>query len=632
MTDTPRHALYESRVQKLTAEVEALAARSATIGNLRGISFLVAAGSLIWGAVAHGGTPAIVTGALGIGAFAWLVRSHAVLGTQEAYSQRLLAVNQRAQLRVTGHARVLLDDGADLTEELANAAPNKAVALRMRTLADDLDLFGRASIFQRLSVAHTRFGRTALGRALLAEPSAAEVVRRQAAVQALAPELELRQHIEALASALTKGKKGPTVASALDPEPLLKWAESEPRLLKRPALIWAARLFALINVSLLGAAWVGVLPGTYLLPSLALSLVVLAAARQDVTVAFAAVSTREGALSGYDKVLEAIEKSTADAELLAELRQRLRQGDATPSRAMGQLRAAVSYFELRYQGLIYPFANMFLLWDVHCTVKVERWQERFGKGARDWFEVLGEVEGLSSLAGLAFDEPKFCFPKLVDEARLAASDLAHPLIPGGRIGNDVSLPGPGSALLVTGSNMSGKSTLLRSMGVAYAMAFAGGPVCASRFEIGGVRLATSLRIRDSLEEGVSHFYAELNKLKAVLDATEERLPVLFLLDEILHGTNSRERQIGARWILAQLLQRGALGAVSTHDMELCRLSPELMSHTQLVHLREDVKGQEMIFDYRLRPGPVSEGNALRLMRRIGLEVPETPSAEAPPLA
>jgi DNA mismatch repair ATPase MutS len=289
---------------------------------------------------------------------------------------------------------------------------------------------------------------------------------------------------------------------------------------------------------------------------------------------------------------------------------------------MGQLRSAVSYFELRYQGLIYPFANMFLLWDVHCTIKVERWQQRFGKTARDWFSVLGEMEGLSSLAGLSFDEPKFCFPRLLDEARLDAEGLAHPLISGGRVGNDVTLPGPGTALLVTGSNMSGKSTLLRSLGVAYALACSGGPVCASRFELGSLRLATSLRIRDSLEEGVSHFYAELHKLKAVLDATEEHLPVLFLLDEILHGTNSRERQIGARWMLAQLLQRGALGALSTHDMELCRLSPELMSHTQLVHLREDVKDKEMVFDYRLRPGPVSEGNALRLMRRIGLDVPE----------
>lgn len=623
MTDSPRHALYESRIQKLTLEVETLAARSARIGNFRGISFLVAFGSLIWGAAAHGGTPSIVTGALGIAAFAWLVRSHAVLSTQEAYAQRMLAVNQRAQQRVTGHAKILPDDGADLTEELAGQAPNEGVARRVRTLADDLDLFGRASVFQRISVAHTRFGRSALAQALLAEPDAPRIAKRQAAVKALAPELELRQRIEALASALTRGKAGPTVAAALDPEPLLKWAESAPRLLKRPGVIWAARVLAVVNVAIVIAAWLSLLPGHYIVPPLVLSLFVIVATRADAAAAFAAVATREGALSGYDKLLEAIETSTADAELLNELRARLRQGDATPSRAMGQLRAAVSYFELRYQGLIYPFANMFLLWDVHCTVRLELWQQRFGKTARDWFVVLGELEGLSSLAGLSFDEPKYCFPQLVEEPRFLAENLAHPLIPSAsRVGNDVSLPGKSSALLVTGSNMSGKSTLLRSLGVAYALAYSGGPVCASRFEIGSLRLATSLRIRDSLEEGVSHFYAELHKLKAVLDATSEPLPVLFLLDEILHGTNSRERQIGARWMLAQLLERGALGAVSTHDMELCRLSPELMTHTRLVHLREDVKGQEMTFDYRLREGPVSEGNALRLMRRIGLDVPE----------
>lgn len=623
MTDTPRHALYESRIKKLTQEVEALEARSARIGNLRGMAFLVAFGALLWGALAHGGTPSIVVGVAAIAAFAWLVRSHAVLSTEEVYAQRLLAVNQRAQQRVTGHARILPDDGADLTAEVAGKAPNEAAATRARTLSDDLDLFGRASLFQRISVAHTRFGRSALAEALLAEPEVERIARRQAAVQALAPELELRQRIEALASALTKGKGGPSLAAALDPEPLLKWAESAPRLLARPLIVLLARLLALVNVGLLGAAWVGVVPGTYLLPSLACSLLVLGSARRDVQVAFAAVSTREGALSGYDKLLEAIETSSADAALLQELRERLRQGDATPSKAMGQLRAAVSYFELRYQGLLYPFANMFLLWDVHCTVKVERWQARFGKAARDWFRVLGEVEALSSLAGLAFDEPKFCFPRLVQEPRLLAEGVAHPLIPANvRVGNDVTLKGPGTALLVTGSNMSGKSTLLRSLGVAYALANSGGPVCATRFELGSLRLATSLRIRDSLEEGVSHFYAELHKLKHVLDATAEPLPVFFLLDEILHGTNSRERQIGARWIMTQLLQRGALGAVSTHDMELCRLTPELMSHVELVHLREDVQGKEMTFDYRLRQGPVSEGNALRLMRRIGLEVPE----------
>lgn len=623
MTEISRIALYEGRIQKLTAEVDALALRSARIGNLRGAAFLAAVGALIWGTAAGGGTPSLLVGAAAIATFFWLVRAHGALNLEEEYAQRLLAVNQRAHLRVTGHARVLLDDGADLTAELAGKAGDDLAAQRVRTLADDLDLFGRASLFQRISVAHTRFGRTALGQALVASADRRRIERRQAAVQALSPELELRQRIEALASALSKGKQGPTVAAALDPEPLLAWAESSPTLSKKPALIWAARVLAIANIGLLTAVWLDLAPGVYLLGPLTLSLLVLLTARRYSQAAFAAVASREGALSGYDKLLDAIESSTADAELLHELRGRLRQGDAKPSRAMAQLRSAVRYFELRYQGLIYPFANLFLLWDVHCAVLLERWQARFGKGARDWFHVLGELEGLSSLAGLSFDEPGFCFPRLVDEPRLLAEGIAHPLIPtSSRVGNDVELQGPGSALLVTGSNMSGKSTLLRSLGVAFALAYAGGPVCAKRLELGSIRLATSLRIRDSLEEGVSHFYAELQKLKAVLDATAEPLPVLFLLDEILHGTNSRERQIGARWILSELLQRGALGAVSTHDMELCRLSPELMSHVRLVHLREDVEGQEMTFDYRLRAGPVSEGNALRLMRRIGLPVPE----------
>jgi hypothetical protein len=623
VTEISRLALYESRIQKLSAEVDALAAKSARIGNLRGLAFLLGLGSLIWGTAAHGGTPSLITGLAGIAAFIGLVRAHATLSAEEDYASRILAVNQRAKLRVSGFAKTLLDDGAELTAEMAGKAASEEAAQRARTLADDLDLFGRASLFQRISVAHTRFGRTALASALLAEPDPREVSRRQAAVSSLAPELELRQRIEALASALTKKKAGQSVAAPLDPEPLLLWAEGAPRLLGKPGLIWSARALTAVNLGLVGAVWLNLVAGMYLLLPLTLSLLVLMASRGDAQAAFAAVASREGALSGYDKLLEAIETSTSEAELLQELRARLRQGDATPSRAMGELRSAVSYFELRYQGILYPFANLFLLWDVHCTVKLERWQARYGKGARDWFRVLGEVEGLSSLAGLSFDEPGFCFPKLVSEPRFVAEGLSHPLLDSAkRVGNDFAIPAPGAALLITGSNMSGKSTLLRSAGMACVLAYAGGPVCASRLELGSLRLATSLRIRDSLEEGVSHFYAELQKLKAVLDATAGAQPVLFLLDEILHGTNSVERQIGARWILGQLLTRGALGAVSTHDMGLCELSPELMSHVTLVHLREDVKGQEMTFDYRLRPGSVSEGNALRLMRRIGLPVPE----------
>src|SRR5690606_5832839 len=218
----------------------------------------------------------------------------------------------------------------------------------------------------------------------------------------------------------------------------------------------------------------------------------------------------------------------------------------------------------------------------------------------------------------AHNNPDFAWPDFVaDRTCFEAKSLAHPLIFKGRVANDISLPSAGRALLVTGSNMSGKSTLMRAIGVNAVLAQAGAPVCAASLRMSALSVRTSMRISDSLEQGISHFYAELHKLKAVLDSRGGEVPVLFLLDEILHGTNSRERQIGARWVLSQLLQSGAIGAVSTHDSGLCTLPEPLMSAVEQVHLREITEGSEMTFDYKLRPGPVQSGNALRLMRSLG---------------
>jgi DNA mismatch repair ATPase MutS len=341
------------------------------------------------------------------------------------------------------------------------------------------------------------------------------------------------------------------------------------------------------------------------------------------TQAFLACSSTEGAFKSYGPMLSLVEELTVEAPLLTELRGRLTGGKSPPSVAMGELERIVGWYELRHNGLVYPLVNLFTLWDVHCTLALERWRKRTAPTLEDWFAVLGEVEALSSLAGLSHDEPDFCFPEVAsDLSPLEAEGLGHPLIAKEqRKTNEVSLPRPGSALLVTGSNMSGKSTLLRALGVAAVLAFAGAPVCARRLRMSPMILRTSVRVNDSLERGVSHFYAEVKKLKAVLDATEGGARVLFLLDEILHGTNSRERQIGARWMLSELLARGAVGAVSTHDEELCRLTPELMTRVRLVHFRETVSGGEMTFDYLLRDGPVKGGNALRVMRLAGLGVP-----------
>jgi hypothetical protein len=446
-------------------------------------------------------------------------------------------------------------------------------------------------------------------------------------VRALAEQLELRQGFEAHALGMVgtqRAREGaPRVRSAANPAQLLAWAESEPTLLADTLSLWGSRLFPPLTVA---AGVAAVAFGASALPlavGLALQLLVIVRSQREINRVFQAVSITEGAFLRYGALLELVEKTELDDPLLRGLRERLNSKAGAPSQSMARFRRLVGWFDLRHNGLVHPLVNLVLLWDLHCTLALERWQRDTGKHLRDWFEVIGWFEALSSLSSFAADEPGTTYPELHEgDAVFRAEGLCHPLIDAKkRVANDVLLSGAGSALLVTGSNMSGKSTLLRAMGVSTVLALTGAPVVARRFELSLLEVATSIRVADSLEHGVSHFYAEITKLKAVVDAAKQRGPVLFLLDEILHGTNSRERQIGARWVLAELLQLGALGALSTHDEELCRLPPNLMQKVTLVHLRESVANGKMSFDYLVYPGPVTAGNALRLMRQVGLEVP-----------
>ncbi|HVR20204.1 MAG TPA: MutS family DNA mismatch repair protein, partial [Polyangiaceae bacterium] len=490
--------------------------------------------------------------------------------------------------------------------------------------ADDLDLFGKSSLYQRLSVAHTRFGEDALAGFLSVPAPLAVIEQRQAAVRALAPALDLRQHFEALSFAVSSGerrekeKKRPVP----DPQRLIEWAESREGVSSDPIAQWGARLVPLVTLAGF-VLWTRGFPPFLMLSALLVQFYLLFRASPHTARAFTACSSTEGAFRSYGPMLRLVETLSLDAPLLTELKARLNQSGSPPSAAMTRLERILGWFELRHNGLVYPFVNLVTLWDLHCTLALERWRASVRGAIADWFAVLGEVEALSSLAGLAHDEPDFCFPEVRSDGPLFVADaLGHPLIPAERrVPNDVSLETKGSALLVTGSNMSGKSTLLRAMGLGAVLAFSGGPVCARSLRLAPLAIRTSVRVSDSLERGVSHFLAEVKKLATVLEASQSDKPVFFLLDEILHGTNSRERQIGARWLLAELIRRGAVGAVSTHDEELCRLPPELMSHVRLVHFRETVENGKMTFDFKLREGPVKAGNALRVMQLAGLDVP-----------
>jgi hypothetical protein len=500
-------------------------------------------------------------------------------------------------------------------------------ALPTHAYAGDLDVFGRASLFQRIDVTSTRYGEEVLARLLAGEsaPETAEafvegVLARQAAVSDLAPRLLLREELAALGSLLDDTDTKP------DPRPFVIWAGQPPKQPLSRALRIPALVLPLATVLTITASSFGLVPRMLFLAPFAVSFAVLGALRPRIQPALEAASSKETSLSRYGSMLALLEQETFEAPLLLELQERLRESGASATKEMNALSRIVGFVDARNNEVFRFFIGPALMWDLWCALALDAWRTRAGRAAFGWFRALADLEALASLAGFAFENPDHTFPNVTSTERaFRARALGHPLIDADkRVANDVEIPGPGHALVVTGSNMSGKSTLLRAIGINAVLANAGAPVCAASLEVGRVRVATSMRVSDSLEEGTSRFYAELKKLKLVLDLarakTAETETLLFLLDEILHGTNTRERLIGARAILKDLIERGAMGAVSTHDLGLGDLESEMPDRVANVHFEEQVEGDTMTFDYLLRPGIVQSSNALRLMKIVGLDV------------
>jgi MutS domain V len=603
---------YQRRVAEYQGRAERLARRSALVSNLRGLSFAVGVVAFVSAVVADDSTLGTAAGVAAMLAFLVLVAVHARVLSAEDLAWRFWRVNENAAHRARDEWQLLPEDGASFQDP-------------EHPYSSDLDVFGPRSLFQYINVAHTSYGQSQLAAYLSKLDRHDVIIERQRAVRELAPQLELRHELEAytLRSANPPGQRASQNQAALDLEPLIRWAESEPVFLPHTALVWAARLLPVLTLAGFCAAKFFDLPALLWALPLAGQIGLSVRSGQPAARVFHAVSSSPGAFARLRPTLTLLENSKVESLLLLGLAEVLGRGERSASQQMRRFERVLGWFELRHNGMLYPFINVLLLWDLQCVIALEKWQRASGRALSPWLEALGQWEALSSLAGVAHDNPDFTYPELVTERSVfEVSALGHPLISARqRVGNDVMLAGAGSALLVTGSNMSGKSTLLRAMGLAAVLGLAGTAVCATKMRLSPMRVYTSMRISDSLSAGVSHFYAELKKLRAALGAAQGEFPVFFLLDEILHGTNSEERQIGARWILGQLIEAGATGAVSTHDMALCALPPTLMYKVRTVHLRESVDGELMTFDYKVRPGPVSGGNALLLMRSLGLDVP-----------
>jgi hypothetical protein len=598
---------HGQRKSELEAEARRLARVSGRISTLRLIALLGAIGL----ALARGFSylPAVTwwaVGVLGV-AFVALVILHARLDQAERRVGAGVELHRWALEKLSGRFHTYPARGDRFGAE-------------SHPYALDLSIFGEASLFQLIDCTHTRLGEAYLAR-WLAEPSDAASARaRQEAARDLSPRETFREAL---------GIEGTLIAADKpDPEPFLAWAAGAPSL---SALGFVRPLaFALPAISLLGLGAVALgklTTGAWLIfPALQWLMSFLLMVKVEPVAA--AVSARQGPFERYRAMLELIEKERFDAPLLVSLRAALdpAKGESTASQSIRRLSTLVGFLDARQNEVFRFFIGPALLWDVHCVLALEAWQAKAGKNARAWLDVMGHIEALSSLASFAQDHPDYTFAKFVDEPAFRAKGIGHPLLaPSECVRNDVALRGAGTALLITGSNMSGKSTLLRAMGLGAVMAMAGAPVAAEELELSPFEVRTSMWARDSLLRGVSHFYAELEKLKRVLEGIGKGRPLFFLLDEVLQGTNSRERFIGARSVLRTLLHAGAMGAVSTHDVTLLELESDLDQHLDKVHFEEQVAPSAngsgvMTFDYKLRPGVVHSTNALRLMKLVGIDV------------
>ncbi|HET6584549.1 MAG TPA: hypothetical protein VFG69_13900 [Nannocystaceae bacterium] len=480
--------------------------------------------------------------------------------------------------------------------------------------AADLDLFGRGSLFERICTARTGAGVDTLARWLLA-PAAVDTVRaRQRAVDDLRMRIDLREDL-ALAGEALQGE--------VDPQVLVAWGERRALVDDRTAarmrvVAWA---LAVANVAAL-FAWI--VDWTDALPLAVTALVTWVASRFDrhfTTEVGIAIERPSRELAIVAAVLARLEREHFDAPRLVELRTELVHGPSAASTTIAQLVRRAEWFEAHKGQLFAPVAFL-LRWSVLFGLAVEAWRRAHGRSIARWFAALGELEALCSLAAYAYERAGDPFPELVDGAPMIVGEaIGHPLLPADTcVRNPLRLDDTRRALVVSGSNMAGKSTYLRTIGVNVVLALAGAPVCAESLRLAPLRIGATLRVQDSLQDGTSRFFAEITRLRRVMDIADEGPGLLFLLDEILHGTNSHDRRIGAEAIVRNLLDRGAIGLVTTHDLALAVVTDDLPVHVDNVHFADRIVDGRLHFDYRLAPGMVRTSNALALMRAVGLRV------------
>lgn len=595
-------AFYQKRAEEYTQQATKLTQRYEQLGWVRLLAFLglVAAIIVMWRE-----TPwwsGILTTGLGIFAFARLIKWHGRIQAQAAHCERLAQINQA--------------EAQGQTNDFSAFPDGEAFIDAQHPYSYDLDIFGPYSLYQMISRAATSIGQQRLAQWLKEVAQPPTIKQRQEASQELAQLTDWQHELRAYGAAISEE------SGQIDR--IYRWLQ-EPYIVLgrsgRKMALWVAPVLFVVAMAL----WITLLPWFLALLLLIPAGLWLRNSLDEIQKLHNQTGKAAGTLRTYAQLIRHIEEATFQTPRLQHLQQAFLGEGEPASKAIDRLAYRLSQLDVRYNAFVF-LLEFSVVWDLQQAYRIDKWKATHKEQLPHWFEALAEIEALVSLGNLTLNKPDWCQPEIQEQREFVANELGHPLIAADkRVSNTIQMPTQGHMHLLTGSNMAGKSTWLRTVGINIVLALAGAPVCAKNMKLPLLQVYTSMRTQDALHESTSSFYAELKRLKFIIEAVEDPaktdgIPVFFLLDEILKGTNSRDRHTGAKALIRQLIASRGAGLIATHDLELGALEAEADGRIENWAIEVDIRDGQLFFDYKLKRGVSQSFNATLLMQQMGIKI------------
>lgn len=592
-------SFYKQRINDLNIKLNNLLKRKQLLGWTR-FSILATTALLIWLFSSYGILVSAIIFLLGLVVFLFAVRKDLANKDAISHHERLITINEQ-ELLYLQHKYTHQKDGSEFYKD-------------EHPYAGDLDIFGRASLYQYINRTHSQQGNQLLADWLLAPASPDVIQARQKAAQELMQQTNWRQELQAHGSSSTI-----TIATEKKME---EWLKEGNQFIDKKTWQILAYMLPVIATGTLICFLFDVITYQLFLQSLLVFTIIAFAITRMIIPLYRKLNKITGQMEVLSNSIACIEQADFKDPLLVQLKHQFHSGSNKASQQILQLKNIFNRFDYRLNPVVFIPLNIFLLWDLQQVLQLEKWKQKNNQQINHWFAALAELEAINSIATLGFNHPHWSFPQIkTDEPTFVAEQLGHPLIDDQKnVLNDFSTIGKEQINLITGSNMAGKSTFLRSVGINMVLAAMGAPVCAKQLTVTPLKVMSSMRIKDNLEESTSTFYAELKKLKQIIDAVNNNDAVFILLDEILRGTNSNDRHTGSKAFIKQLLHHKASGILATHDLELANLAHEFPAGIHNYHFDVQVNVDELYFDYKLKRGICQSMNASILMKKIGIEL------------